>query len=183
MEFSFRAATTADIPALMDLIAASVRHLQLEYSEAEREAAIRTVFTVDSTLVADGTYLIATAANGQLAGCGGWSRRKTLYGGDHQMETLRPETLEPSRDAARIRAIFVHPDFVRMGLGGTILELSEAAAAKEGFKRFEMGSTLAGLALYCREGYRELERILVPVGPDLFIEVVRMAKEATIPSP
>jgi hypothetical protein len=126
MRFRLQAATPTDIPRIRELIAASVRALQVEYSPAQREAALATVFTVDSQLVADGTYLLAFAESSEmgaegedarLAGCGGWSRRKTLYGGDHQVEAIAAGLLDPAHDAAKIRAIFVHPDFARMGLG------------------------------------------------------------------
>jgi len=181
MEFQFRVATPADIPAVRELIAASVRELQVEYTPQEREAALATVFTVDSRLVADGTYFIALAEDGRLAGCGGWSKRKTLYGGDHQVETIEPELLDPAVDAAKIRAIFVHPQFARQGLGGAILALSENAAIAAGFSRFEMGSTLAGVALYKLRGYVETQRIDVPVGEGVSIGVVRMVKGAAAP--
>jgi GNAT superfamily N-acetyltransferase len=140
------------------------------------EAALATVFTVDSQLVADGTYFVALTEGGELAGCGGWSKRKTLYGGDHQVEKVAPELLDPAVDAAKIRAIFVHPDFARRGLGSLILQSAEMAAREAGFKRFEMGSTLTGLALYSAKGYREVERIRVPVGSGEEIEVVRMVR-------
>lgn len=182
MAFQLRVATAADIPAIQDLIAASVRALQVEYAPAEREAALATVFTVDSRLVADGTYFIAHAEDGRTAGCGGWSRRKTLYGGDHQIETVESELLDPwlnpGTDAAKIRAIFVHPAFARMRLGSLILRASEEAAQQAGFSRFEMGSTLTGVALYTLQGYRETGRINVPVSSELKIGVVRMVKES-----
>jgi GNAT superfamily N-acetyltransferase len=187
MAFQFRAATPTDIPAIQELIAASVRALQVEYSEPEREAAIATVFSVDSRLIADGTYFLAFAEEppgcNRLAGCGGWSKRKTLYGGDHQVEAIQTELLNPAVDAAKIRAIFVHPEFARQGLGSAILKLSEDAAKAAGFSRFEMGSTLAGVALYTLKGYREIERISVPVGTAHSIQVVRMAKDAAQASP
>ena len=178
MPFRFKVATKEDIPAIRELIAASVRVLQVEYSPAEREAALATVFTLDSQLIADGTYFIALADDGRLAGCGGWSRRKTLYGGDHQVETIEPELLDPSADAAKIRAIFVHPDFARQGLGSLILRMSEEAAKNAGFQSFEMGSTLTGVALYTLKGYREVTRINVPVLGGKTIGVVRMVKQA-----
>ena len=139
MRFRFQVATPSDIPRIRELIAASVRALQVEYSPEQREAALATVFTVDSQLVADGTYLLAFAENseagedGRLAGCGGWSRRKTLYGGDHQVEAIAADLLDPAHDAAKIRAIFVHPDFARRGLGGALLAGRRAgcAAAKD----------------------------------------------------
>jgi GNAT superfamily N-acetyltransferase len=178
MGFNFRVATDQDVPAISALIAASVRELQVEYTVAEREAAIATVFTIDSRLVADGTYFVAVSVDGELAGCGGWSRRKTLYGGDQQMQPIEPELLDPGQDAAKIRAIFVHPHFARQGLGSAILEIAEQGAIGEGFRRLEMGSTLTGVTLYRRRGYREVERVKVPVGSGEAIVVVRMVKDA-----
>ena len=118
----------------------------------------------------------AFAEDGELAGCGGWSFRKTLYGGDHQLEKIAPERLDPAVDAAKVRAIFVHPKFARMGLGSLILEAAERAATGQGFSRLEMGSTLTGVTLYSLKGYREVGRVLVPVGDGEEIEVVRMVK-------
>jgi GNAT superfamily N-acetyltransferase len=178
MPFRLQAATTSDIPRIRELIAASVRALQVEYSAEQREAALATVFTVDSQLVADGTYLMAIAEDGCLAGCGGWSRRKTLYGGDHQVEAIVADLLDPAHDVAKIRAIFVHPHFARMGLGSLLLQAAEQAALQEGFTRFEMGSTLSGVPLYTLKGYEALEEIDVPVGDGRSISVVRMAKSA-----
>ncbi|WP_263375124.1 GNAT family N-acetyltransferase [Granulicella aggregans] len=176
MAFHFRAATVADIPAIRELIAASVLTLQVEYTPEQRELALTTVFTVDTQLVADGTYLLAFSEDGALAGCGGWSKRKTLYGGDHQVEAIEPELLDPQKDAAKIRAIFIHPSFARQGLGTAILVRSEDAAKDAGFKSFEMGSTLSGVPLYSLKGYRKLEEITVPVGAGEGITVVRMVK-------
>src|SRR5271154_4973560 len=113
-KFYLRVATTEDVPGIRGLIDASVRGLQAEdYSAAQIEGALATVFTVDSQLITDGTYFVAVAEGGELAGCGGWSFRKTLYGGDHQIEKVAPERLDPTVDQAKIRAIFVHPDFAR----------------------------------------------------------------------
>jgi GNAT superfamily N-acetyltransferase len=182
VNFSLRTATTEDVPGIRGLIEASVQGLQAEdYSAAQREGALATVFTVDSQLIADATYFVAIVDGGELAGCGGWSYRKTLYGGDHQVEAIAPERLDPSVDAAKIRAIFVHPKFARMGLGSLILGASERAAVKLGFVRFEMGSTLTGVSLYTLKGYREVSRILVPVGGGEEIAVVRMVKDALHP--
>lgn len=177
MRFQLRVATAEDVAAIRELIKASVRGLQVEdYSAVQREGALATVFTVDSQLIADGTYFVAIAEGGKVAGCGGWSFRKTLYGGDHQVEKIAPERLNPVVDAAKIRAIFVHPDYARKGLGGLILAAAEEAAVAEGFTQFEMGSTLTGVSLYARRGYREVERRQVPVGSGEAIEVVRMVK-------
>jgi GNAT superfamily N-acetyltransferase len=176
--FHLRVATTADVSQIRELIDASVRGLQAQdYSPTQIEGALATVFTVDSQLIADGTYFVAASESGELAGCGGWSFRKTLYGGDHHVERLAPERLDPSVDAAKVRAIFVHPRFARMGLGSLLLAAAEDAATKQGFQRFEMGSTLTGVTLYTLKGYREVGRVLVPVGGGEQIEVVRMMKE------
>jgi GNAT superfamily N-acetyltransferase len=178
-KFLLRIATAEDVAGIRGLIDASVRGLQVrDYSAAQIEGALATVFTVDSQLIADGTYFVALAENGDLAGCGGWSFRKTLYGGDHQIEKIAAERLDPAVDAAKVRAIFVHPKFARMGLGSLILAAAEDAAAEQGFRRFEMGSTLTGVTLYMLNGYREVSRVLVPVGGGEEIEVVRMVKEA-----
>jgi len=179
-KFCLRTATAEDVPGICSLIEVSVRELQAEdYSAAQIEGALATVFTVDSQLIADGTYFVAFGPDGDLAGCGGWSFRRTLYGGDQQMEEMQPDRLDPERDAAKIRAIFVHPGFVRRGLGSAILDAAEKAAMAYGFRRFEMASTLTGVPLYWQRGYREVGRIAVPVGNGERIEVVRMVKEAS----
>jgi GNAT superfamily N-acetyltransferase len=180
--FSLRVATMEDVAGIRGLIDASVRGLQVEdYSAAQIDGALATVFTVDSQLIVDRTYFVAFDEMGELAGCGGWSFRKTLYGGDHQIEKIAPERLDAAVDAAKVRAIFVHPKFARMGLGSLILQAAESAAIARGFRRFEMGSTLTGMALYALKGYREVGRIAVPVGNGERIEVVRMVKEAETP--
>jgi GNAT superfamily N-acetyltransferase len=180
--FHLRVATTEDVAEIRRLIDASVRGLQAEdYSAAQIDGALATVFTVDSQLIADQSYFVAFAESGELAGCGGWSFRKTLYGGDHQIERIAPERLDPAVDAAKVRAIFVHPKFARMGLGSLILAAAENAAIEHGFSRFEMGSTLTGVTLYSLKGYREVSRVLVPVGAGEEIEVVRMVKGAPRP--
>ncbi|WP_353062887.1 GNAT family N-acetyltransferase [Tunturibacter psychrotolerans] len=177
-KFHLRVAGEDDVAAIRELIQASVRGLQAaDYSSEQREGALATVFTVDSQLISDGTYFVAMEEGGVMAGCGGWSFRKTLYGGDHQVEKIESERLDPRSDAAKIRAIFVHPDFARMGLGSLILATAEEAAKAEGFTRFEMGSTLTGVTLYGQKGYREVERRKVPVGGRETIEVVRMVKD------
>jgi GNAT superfamily N-acetyltransferase len=178
-KFQLRVATMEDVVGIRGLIEGSVRGLQAgDYSAAQIDGALGTVFTVDSRLIADGTYFVAFAEGGELAGCGGWSFRKTLYGGDHQIEKIVSERLDPAVDAAKVRAIFVHPKFARMGLGSLILQAAESAAEEHGFRRFEMGSTLTGVALYGLKGYREVSRVMVPVGGGEEIEVVRMVKEA-----
>jgi N-acetylglutamate synthase-like GNAT family acetyltransferase len=170
-----RLATDADIPALEALIPLSVRTLQAtHYSPAQMEAALGPVFGVDRQLISDGTYFIVEEA-GQIVGCGGWSKRKTLYGGDRHRAGEDAE-LDPQLDPARMRAFFVHPDWARRGIGRTILLHCEAAALKAGFYRAELVATLTGELLYARFGYMVVERYEAPMRSGLSLPVVRMAK-------
>ncbi len=180
--FLLRLATEEDIPALHALIEASVRGLQAgDYTPAQIEGALGTVLGLDTQLIADGTYFVAEAVGldraENLAGCGGWSKRKTLFGADGGPGRA-PELLDAATDAAKVRAIFVHPTFARRGLGTLILAHVEAAARAAGFRRFEMGSTLTGVPLYRLKGYVEVERIGVPLSNGEALPVVRMVKKA-----
>jgi len=173
--FTLRLATEEDIPALHGLIAASVRGLQAgDYTQAQMDGALGTVLGLDTQLIHDRTYFVAEA-DGKLAGCGGWSKRKTLFGADRG-PGREPELLDPTTDAAKVRAIFVHPEFARRGLGSLILKRVEDEAAAAGFKRYEMGSTLTGVPLYLLKGYVEVERIAVPLGNGEALPVVKMTK-------
>jgi len=179
LNLSLRLATEADIPALHKLIEASVRGLQIhDYSQEQLDAALGSALGVDTQLIADRTYFVAEARAACahiLVGCGGWSKRKTLFGSDHA--TVRePELLDPSTEAAKIRAFFIHPDFARRGISSKILEACESAARAGGFSRFEMGATLTGVPLYLARGYHILERIEIPLRNGLTLPVVRMAK-------
>ena len=180
-----RTATTADVPRLREVIEASVRGLQAEdYSPAQMEGALKSVYGVDSQLIADGTYLVAevldsnqdSETNPEIVGCGGWSKRKTLYGGD-QFAAREDSLLDPAGDAARIRAFFVHPKWARRGIGSRILEACEKAARGAGFTRLEMGATLSGVAFYQAKGYAALENLEAPLGNGEALAIVRMAKE------
>jgi len=178
--FTLRAATEDDIPTLHALIEASVRGLQAgDYTTAQIEGALGTVLGLDTQLIADRTYFIAETldqnAGTRSAGCGGWSKRKTLFGADRG-PGREPELLDPGVDAAKVRAIFVHPDFARRGLGSLILARVEAEAAAAGFRRYEMGSTLTGVALYTLKGYVEVERIAVPLWNGEALPIVKMVK-------
>ena len=179
-EFVLRLATEGDIPALEALIEASVRGLQAgDYTPAQIEGALGTVLGLDTQLIRDGTYFVAetTAHDGRrLAGCGGWSKRRTLFGADRG-PGREPELLDPAADAAKVRAIFVHPAFARRGLGTLLLAHVEAAARAAGFRRFEMGSTPTGVPLYRLKGYAEVERIAVPLSNGEKLPVVRMVKD------
>lgn len=175
-DVKIRLATLDDAAVLQRLIRDSVRVLQApDYTEAQREAALRSVYGVDTQLILDGTYLVAELA-GQIVACGGWSRRKTLFGGDH-FTSRDAQLLVPGSDAARIRAFFVQPGFERRGLGSAIMRACEEAAKQEGFRRLELGSTLTGVALYTVHGFAPLETIEVPLAEGLTMPVVRMAKD------
>jgi GNAT superfamily N-acetyltransferase len=174
-----RLATEDDLPALHAVIEASVRVLQVgDYTPAQIEGALGTVLGVDTQLIRDRTYYIAETneTSPRIAGCGGWSRRKTLFGADRG-PNREPDLLDPRTDAAEVRAIFVHPDFARQGLGSLILATVEDAARQAGFTRFEMGSTLTGVPLYRLKGYVEVERIAVPLANGESLPVVRMVKD------
>ncbi len=175
MSYSLRKANTADIPAIEKLIGASVRGLQAQdYTPDQIDAALRTVFTVDTQLIEDGTYFVVEQ-DGQMIGCGGWSQRKTLCGGDHH--AVRENALmDPSQDAAKIRAIFVDPLWGRRGIGSLLLKAAEEAAMGAGFRRFEMGATLTGVPIYLRRGYRKVEMMTVPLEKGVTLPVVRMKK-------
>ncbi len=183
----YRLATPADIPHLGALIEASIRGLQAgDYSPTQIEQAIGTWLGLDTRLVADQTYFaveVPVDANpdglptiGNLAACGGWSRRKTPYGSDHR-PGRDDSFLDPGTDAAKIRAFFVHPAWARRGIGSRILELCEQAAQAEGFARFEMGATLTGIPLYRRHGYVEQERVELPLANGETLPIVRMTKQ------
>ena len=148
--------------ALQGVMAAAIGELQKGFLSAEQIESSRMIMGLDSQLVADGTYFIIEAAGEpgpRIAGCGGWSRRATLYGGDHT-PGREPALLDPAMDAARVRAMYTHPDFARRGVGRLILELCEAAAKAEGFTRLELMATMSGRPLYESYGFRAIEEIL-----------------------
>jgi GNAT superfamily N-acetyltransferase len=182
MRISIRVAVERDVPELARLIELSVRGLQAgDYSPVQLERALAVVYGVDTRLIADGTYFVAegndTAESGNrvIVGCGGWSRRRTLYGGD-QFAAREDSLLDPATEAAKIRAFFVHPEWARRGIGGMILDACERAAIAEGFHRLEMGATLTGVPFYRVKGYEELERVEAPLGDGLTLPIVRMGK-------
>jgi|SRR5277367_6543855 len=199
VELRIRQAVAADVPMLQRLIEASVRELQADdYTSEQMDGALESVFGVDSQLIADGTYLLAevrvvepqslgtasdagsgggkkSATEWVIAGCGGWSKRKTLYGGDRW--TGREDALlDPRLDAAKIRAFFIHPEWARRGVGSRVLEACEAAAREAGFTSYEMGATLTGAKLFGVKGYVAIERIEVALKNGQTLPVIRMAK-------
>ena len=185
-KFRVRPATAADVLELHALIESSVRVLQAgDYSKAQMDGALGTLLGVDSQLIADGTYFVVENAEAvdtrgsasKIVACGGWSKRKTLFGADRRPDR-EDALLNPARDAAKIRAFFVRPGWERRGIGTLLLNVCEGAAREAGFTRFELGSTLTGVALYRARGYEELERIDVPLENGETLGVVRMRKGA-----
>lgn len=180
MPVAIRLATSTDIPTLQDLIPASARALsRVYYSEAQIEAAIRYVFGVDSQLIVDHTYYVAVDAE-TIVGCGGWSWRRTLYGGD-QRPIGGGALLDPARDAARIRAFFVAGSHARHGIGARILAECEEAALKRGFSRVELMSTLPGVPFYRQCGFEEIDHVVDTLPDGTNIEFVRMARRISKP--
>jgi N-acetylglutamate synthase-like GNAT family acetyltransferase len=172
---SLRPAHMADIPALKALINESVMVLQADdYSEAQRQAALGTVFGVDTQLIIDQTYFVIER-DGQIVACGGWSYRRTLYGAD-ALAGREDNTLDPKVDPARIRAFFVKPGWTRRGLGSQILTACEVAAEAAGFRRFELGATLTGIPLYQAYGYESIETTQAQMAGGLSLPIVRMGK-------
>jgi GNAT superfamily N-acetyltransferase len=170
-----RLATQADLPALKVLMALAIDTLQKGFLDEAQIAASHAVMGLDTQLVADQTYFLVEE-EGQLAGCGGWSRRATLYGGDHSTALRDAALLDPARDAARVRAMYTHPDFARRGVGRLILQLCESAAAAEGFARTQLMATLSGEPLYRACGYREIERTAAAPVDGVSVPLVLMGK-------
>ncbi len=177
MDYIIRKANLDDSEAIKQLIAESARHLSREdYEEAQIEAAISTVFGVDTDLIHDGTYFVAVCS-GVLIGCGGWSRRKTLFGGD-QYSNRNTAMLDPTSEAAKIRAFFVHPDHARKGIGRAILLVCESEAKTYCFRALEMMATLPGVKLYRACGYTaDDDYFELEVGEGVKLELVRMRKD------
>ena len=176
MKFKLRLASAADVGPIRELIADSVRGLAKGiYSDVQIELSIRSVFGVDHQLIEDGTYFVAEAG-GRIVGCGGWSRRRTLFGASEYAESRNSALLDPATEPAKIRAFFVHPDAARKGIGRAILERCEAEALAVGFTAAEMMATLPGVPLYEACGYEKHETQAVNLPDGETIVCVRMAK-------
>jgi GNAT superfamily N-acetyltransferase len=173
-ELGLRLARLDDIESLRELMNAAIHQLQAGFLSPEQVAASFSVMGLDSQLIADGTYFVVEA-DGRIGGCGGWSRRATLFGGDHSANR-DAALLDPAKDAARVRAMDTHPGFARRGVGRMILAACEAAAAAEGFVACELAATLAGEPLYRACGYQPLEhfKAATPMGVD--VPLIRMGK-------
>jgi GNAT superfamily N-acetyltransferase len=173
MTFTHRLASRDDLPRLATVVEAAIAELQKGFLDPGQIAASRAIMGIDTRLVDDGTYFIIETA-GRIAGCGGWSRRATLYGGDHSAGR-DAALLDPAVDPARVRAMYTHPDFARRGVGRRILALCEAAARAEGFRTLELMATLSGRPLYEAAGFTPVEHLTDATG-GVPVPLVRMRK-------
>lgn len=172
---SHRLAQLSDLDALHALMARSIGELQTEFLSPEQVVASRQVMGLDTQLVKDQTYFLVES-DGRIVGCGGWSWRATLFGGDNSIVTREPAPLDPATDAARIRAMYVHPEFARRGIGSRILQVCEQAALEAGFARAEMMATMAGVPLYSAAGYADLESVDATTTGGVVVPMIRMGK-------
>lgn len=177
--YTLRAATPDDVPALQQVIDASVRGLAPGYYDASQiEAGMRYIFGVDTQLIADGTYFVVTRDDAPVA-CGGWSGRRTLFGGDQRKQG--PDArLDPASEPARIRAFFVHPAHARRGLGRQLYEVCAREAGAAGFTRFELLATLSGVPLYEALGFMPVEDVVVTTPGGVALRGLRMARAITV---
>lgn len=174
--YGIRRATLEDRAALERLISESARGLSRgDYSGEQVEAALASVFGVDTDLIRDGTYYVAEAG-GEFVGCGGWSRRRTLFGGD-RYAARDPGELDPATEPARIRAFFVHPGWARRGVGAALLDACEREAKAHGFRSLELMATLPGVRLYAARGYEAGGRVELEIAGGVRIEFVPMRKD------
>lgn len=174
MALTHRLATRDDIGSIQVLIDLAIAELQKDFLTDEQIRSSAAIMGLDTQLIDDGTYFVIES-DGELAGCGGWSRRATLYGGDHST-TRDLALLDPAHDPAKVRAMYTHPAFTRRGVGRLILGLCEESAAAEGYTRLELMATLAGEPLYRHYGFHEIERVEDARG-GAPVPIVRMRKE------
>lgn len=177
MSFIFRKAKITDINNLERLIEKSAKSINLGYySELEINAALGNAWAVDKQLITDNTYWIVENLKGEIVGCGGWSKRKLLFGKSDAIDVLDNELI-PSIDSARIRAFFVHPDFIRMGIGKELLKKCEVEAKSLGFDSLKLVATLSGEKLYLSNGFLPQKSYEVDLGNGITNKVVSMYKK------
>ena len=175
-ELTHRVATLDDLDALREVMRRSIESLQTGFLTPEQVRVSHTVMGLDTQLIKDGTYFVVER-DGRIAGCGGWSWRSTLYGGDESMVSREPEALDPATEAARIRAMYTDPDFARQGVGRLVMRLCEEAAMDAGFTRATMMATMAGVPLYEACVYVQIEPVLSAPVEGIRVPLVRMEKE------
>ncbi len=179
MRPEIRAATEDDIPVLEPLMIAAIEQLQRGFLDDHQIEASKAIMGIDRQLIEDGTYFVVEI-DGVVAGCGGWSRRATLYGGDHSAGR-NAAMLDPATDAARIRAMYTRPDYARRGVGRLVIQACEAAAAAEGFTELELMATRAGRTLYEATGFQPIEEIEDASG-GASVPLIRMRKPLDVPT-
>lgn len=175
MAFHYRIAGYSDIEAITELMALSMGALLKDVLSPEQVEKSHASMGLDTQLLDDGTYFLVYDAAGDLVGCGGWSRRRTLYGGNHTQG--RDDALaDPASEAAKIRAMYTHPDHIRRGVGRYLLDLGETAARAEGFKSAELGATASGILLYEKCGYKTVEDLAEPDEDGVVVPIILMRK-------
>jgi len=173
---SIRLATPEDVPILEEILRASVLGLgSADYTPEQNASALAHMYGVDTRLIEDGTYF-AVEEGPAILGCGGWSRRRTLFGGDRYADRS-DDRLDPAADSARIRAFFVRPEAARRGIGRMLMDACERAARAEGFRSLELMATLTGIALYEKGGFRAIERTEIVLPDGVRFPLVRMARD------
>ncbi len=171
-----RFARPQDIPALRRLIDQSVRHLGQPYYDPQQiESSLEYIFGVDSQLIADDTYYVVEI-DGEIVGAGGWSKRKTLYGGDQTKVDEEDNLLDPAHDPAKIRAFYVQPNRARQGIGRQMMQACEMAARAAGFKKLELMATLPGKPLYAACGFQVIEHDRIKMPNGVLLSVAKMTK-------
>jgi len=175
-EFTHRWAQPDDLPALRSLMTRAIETLQSGFLTPDQVRASHKVMGLDTQLVEDRTYILIETPDGRIAGCGGWSFRATLYGGDDSIVQREPARLNPATDAAKIRAMYTDPDFTRRGVGSLVLRICEQAARDAGFTRAEMMATAAGVPLYEAAGYAPAEPATHADIDGVQVPLVRMEK-------
>jgi GNAT superfamily N-acetyltransferase len=175
-ELSLRVAALSEVEHLNGLVRRSVLGLSWrDYSPEQLESSLQHLFGIDTRLIEDGTYYVVEE-DGRCVACGGWSRRRTLFGGD-QYTGRSDDRLDPRTEAARIRAFFVHPDWARRGIATRLLEECTRAARAAGFRRLELMSTLPGKPFYLREGFRALESVDLELPDGVLFPLIRMTRD------
>ncbi len=175
MPLTIRAATQHDLPAMREIMQQAIRRSQSSFLTENQIEASHAIMGLDTQLIKDQTYFLVVEGRTPV-GCGGWSRRATLYGGDHSVQLREPRSLDPDSEPARIRAMYTHPDHTRRGVGRLILSVSEQAARQEGFRSIELMSTLSGRLLYHSCGYEEIECTAATID-GIAVPLVRMGKD------
>lgn len=173
--FTHRLATLDDLDALREVMRRSIATLQEGFLTPEQVRVSHAVMGLDTQLIKDGTYFVVEKSR-RIAGCGGWSWRSTLYGGDESLVSREPERLDPAKDAARVRAMYTDPDFARQGVGRIVMRLCEEAAVEAGFRKATMMATMAGVPLYEACGYVQVEPVLSAPVDGIRVPLVRMEK-------